>query len=125
MKKVCGTCNFNINMTVDKIGIIVTCAIDHSQHKDNEPACDKWVEYNKNLSNQDRLSLASSLKQDLFAEEDNDLAREANEIARDSNRIASSAKDEARLARIIAIIAATIAATSIIKDIIIWLLTKK
>lgn len=103
---------------------MVTCAIDNYQHKDNTPACTKWIEYNKNLSIQDRLSLASSLTQQDLAEEDIDLAREANSIARDSNRIASSAWDEARLARIIAIIAVIIAATSSIKDIIIWFFTK-
>ena len=112
MKKVCGTCNFQINSQAGSNGIETLCTYNNKWYKDSNPACDKWAEFNNALTNQDRINLITSSRQDERDLETNSLTREANKIARSSrdealraNRIASKALITAIIATIIAIIA--------------------
>jgi hypothetical protein len=133
MKKVCGTCNFQINSRAGKSGVEILCAHDNEWHKDNSPDCGKWAEYVASLSPQDRLSIVSSERQTSLDLEANRLASEANAVARDAsasaleaNRIASDAllftKRSRRTDRIMTIAAIIIAIIAAREDII-WLIS--
>ena len=61
MKKVCGTCIFNIAATVKpgRAGIHVLCAYDNEWRKDSTEGCSKWKETTTGLSKKDRIDLAA------------------------------------------------------------------
>jgi len=61
MRKVCGTCIFNIDATVkpDRLGIHVLCAYDDEWRKDSTEDCAKWKETTTGLSKKDRIDLAA------------------------------------------------------------------
>ena len=61
MKKVCGTCIFNIDATIkpERSGIHVLCAYDNEWRKDSTEGCSKWKETTRGLSKKDRIDLAN------------------------------------------------------------------
>lgn len=77
MKKVCGTCIFEIESKVEKSGINILCAYDNNWHADRNEGCAKWRETNR-LSKKDRIDLANKLK----GEESNE--RQHQELLKDS-----------------------------------------
>lgn len=133
MKKVCGTCNFQVDSRAGKSGVEIRCAQDNEWRKDNSPDCGKWTEHISSLSPKDRISLVDSSRQtsltleaNRLASEANDVAREASASAKEANRIASDAllftKRSRRADRIIAITAIIIAVIAAREDII-WLIS--
>ena len=61
MKKVCGTCIYNIDAATKpgKSGIHVLCAFDNEWRKDSTESCSKWKETMPGLSKKDRIDLAA------------------------------------------------------------------
>ncbi len=61
MKKACGTCMFNIDVSSHLAisGIQVLCANDNEWRKDND-SCSKWKETTSGLSKKDRIDLANN-----------------------------------------------------------------
>jgi len=62
MKKVCGTCNFQINARAGKNNVEILCPFNNRWYKDNTPGCEKWIEYNNALSITDRINLTNQIK---------------------------------------------------------------
>lgn len=62
MKKVCGTCIFNIDSKPRQSCIMVLCAYDNSWREDKTEGCSNWQETSTVLTNNDRIDLANKLK---------------------------------------------------------------
>lgn len=62
MKKVCGTCNFQINSRAGNNQAEMLCPFNNSWHKDNDQGCEKWEEYNYALSTKNRIDSVSQIK---------------------------------------------------------------
>ena len=130
MKKVCGTCNYQVDARANKGSIEIRCAHDNKWRKDNSPDCRKWIEIIHGLSPKDKISLVDSERKTSSDIESNRLAAEANVFAREANRLATEAniiaRSQARWTRYamitaaIAVIIATIAAIADIKWFISW-----
>jgi len=61
MKNNCGNCNFQGGSRADKNGSRVRCLYDEEWHSDTH-TCDNRREYLYNMSDQDRVKLASDLR---------------------------------------------------------------
>lgn len=63
MKRVCGTCIFNIDSKAERSGIHIVCAYDNESRLDRTEACARWKETTGGLSKKDRIDLANRLKE--------------------------------------------------------------
>ncbi len=62
MKKVCGTCNFQVASRAGNNCVEISCAHDGIWRRDSTLGCEKWAEFNNSLSVNDRFSLATQIK---------------------------------------------------------------
>ncbi len=64
MKRVCGTCIFNIDSKAERSSIYVVCAFDNESRRDSTEGCNRWKETTAGLSKKDRIDLANKIKEE-------------------------------------------------------------
>lgn len=62
MKKVCGTCDFQVTGRAGNNCVEISCAYDSNWRRDNTQGCEKWTEFNSSLPGNDRYNLATQIK---------------------------------------------------------------
>ena len=59
--KVCGNCNFQRDSRIEGEGPRIYCLFDNQWHQDTN-TCGRWREYSYNISQEERLAIATSLR---------------------------------------------------------------
>jgi len=77
--KVCGNCNFQRDSRDEGKGLRIYCLFDNQWHQDTD-TCGHWREYAYNMSQEERLAIATDLRNREEAE------RRHQEILKDSKR---------------------------------------
>jgi len=67
VRKVCGNCNFQRDSRIEGEGPRTYCLFDNQWHQDTD-TCGNWREYSYNMSQEERLTIATSLRNSEEAE---------------------------------------------------------
>lgn len=61
IKRICGGCNFQGDSRLETQGVKILCLYDNLWHK-NIDTCDRWCQYSYHMSGDERLKVATALR---------------------------------------------------------------